>query len=380
MTKVDIIFPVLPPVIDGIGDHTALLARALARHCTVRVLTAQHDCAPIAGVEVVRAFDMNSRRGVLKLADAVAEARPDWVLLQFNQYSYGRWGVNPWLPAVMRRIKRRGLARIAWLAHEDFIPIKGAKSLVFGAIQRAQFFAIGRTADVVLSTIQPWADKYASWFPKASTGVVPAGANIPPARVERAAARARLGIAEDEFVIGYFGSARVDRRVGAVAKLVCALRDGGKRLRMLYVGMDREKIRQALADQGLTTEQVSSVLLAAGALPAQEVSDTLVGADILVAPYIDGVSGRRGGFLAGLQLGIPSVSNVGPLTDGLLLGANREAFVLASDTTDDGLVGAGLTLAGDRDLQARIAASGHEFFQTHYSWASIARGLVHRFE
>ena len=37
---IDFIFPVLPPSLDGIGDHTAHLARALAAQGgTVRVLT-----------------------------------------------------------------------------------------------------------------------------------------------------------------------------------------------------------------------------------------------------------------------------------------------------------------------------------------------------
>ena len=36
--KIDILFPVLPPTIDGIGDHTARLAAALSGFAQVRIL------------------------------------------------------------------------------------------------------------------------------------------------------------------------------------------------------------------------------------------------------------------------------------------------------------------------------------------------------
>ena len=62
--SVAIVFPVLPPAIDGIGDHTARLAAALAPHADVRVITAraQPPPEPIPGVPVDHGFGIERRR------------------------------------------------------------------------------------------------------------------------------------------------------------------------------------------------------------------------------------------------------------------------------------------------------------------------------
>ena len=66
--RIDLLFPVLPPTLDGIGDHTARLSSALAAHADVRVLAAQVDAERIPDVEVQRTFQLPPRRGVIELS------------------------------------------------------------------------------------------------------------------------------------------------------------------------------------------------------------------------------------------------------------------------------------------------------------------------
>ena len=365
--RLDIIFPVLPPTIDGIGDHTALLAEAMSSVFDVRVLTAQPDWAPVDQVDVVQAFDLTRRKGILRAFEAISSNPPDWVFLQFNQYSYGRWGVNPYLPLLLRRLRRLPRPpRIAWMAHEDFIPIRNFKSLVFGLIQRAQFFALGRSADLVLTTIEPWIERFETWFPRSTMAVLPVGANIPTATTDRRVARSALGISDDHFVVGYFGSTRVDRRITAVCQMVSALREDGHNAILLYVGADGTRVRELLA---------AELVIDAGTLDAQHVANTLVASDLYAAPYIDGVSGRRGGFLAGLKLGLPCLSNVGSQTDARMVPLNGSAYLLARDTTDASFVQAGRQLANDGDLRTRIADRGVTYYEQNHDWSAIAARL-----
>ena len=48
--------------------------------------------------------------------------------------------------------------------------------------------------------------------------------------------------------------------------------------------------------------------------------------DLHLAPYSDGVSTRRGAFLAGLQHGVSSVTTIGKHTDSLLKAEANRAF------------------------------------------------------
>jgi glycosyltransferase involved in cell wall biosynthesis len=54
----------------------------------------------------------------------------------------------------------------------------------------------------------------------------------------------------------------------------------------------------------------------AGRMEAEAVSVHLAACDVLVQPYPDGISTRRTSVMAGLALGVPTVSNAGALSEG----------------------------------------------------------------
>src|ERR671916_396556 len=67
-------------------------------------------------------------RSVLRLTDVIQADPPDWLLLQYNPFSYGRWGLNLHLPLIVRRIKQQQPhIRIALMVHEPFVPIENWK-------------------------------------------------------------------------------------------------------------------------------------------------------------------------------------------------------------------------------------------------------------
>jgi glycosyltransferase involved in cell wall biosynthesis len=365
--RIDVVFPVLPPTIDGIGDHTALLCRALAEKADVRILTAQEEYVPIPGVTVERGFTTDRRSGVLRLVGAVRSRKPDWVFLQFNQFSYGRWGLNPFLPAAMRRIKESVPGtRIAWMVHEDYMPPTSFKRAVMSMWQRAQFRQLGNAAHVIFFSIEPWVEQYGSWFPDARIEHLPVGSNIPDATMTRAESRTRIGVDDGVLLLGYFGAIRGDRRFDAVAALVHATARSGREVRLLYVGPDVDRAQAHLGSDHLITS---------GWLEPQEAANRLMASDILIAPYSDGASSRRGGFLAGLQLGLATLGNVGPLTDVSLAEKNGSAFLLAQDATTSAFVEAGMRLVDDPELRNRLGVGAEALFAERYAWSAIARSL-----
>jgi glycosyltransferase involved in cell wall biosynthesis len=368
--KIDLIFPVLPPTLDGIGDHTAHLARALATEgCTVRVLTAQEEWTPLRGLEVQRAFHLQQRRGISELIDAYrSRPQPDWLLLQFEQFSYGRWGLNPFLPLALRQIKRIAPAtKIAVMFHEDYMPAHSIKSAIMSSWQRVQFRMLGHLADVAFFSTEPWARTYAQWFPDTAVHHLPVGSNIPRVETDRTDERARLGIAPETVVIGLFGSAHPSRLLAHVDAALKRCLDHALNVQLLYVGPQGAQVRETVSSDVPLSD--------AGPLPAAEVAHRFAAMDVYLAPFKLGVSTRRGSFLVGLQQGVATVTTCGPETGPLLSGIRDQAFMATPNDQADRFAEGVIYLVQDLPERQRLAKTGSKLFKNHFAWSIIAERL-----
>ena len=339
--RIDIIFPKLPPSLDGIGDHTAHIAREMARSCDVRVITAQQTATPIPSVRIeTGAFDLSPMWNVSRCVDAVAADPPDWVVLQFNQFSYGRWGLNPFLPQAVRRLKARlpGV-KVAWMAHEDFVPASSLKFAIMRQWQRRQFRALGRAADHVFFSIDPWVQTYGPWFPDTPVDHFPIGSNMPRVDADPGAIRAAHDL-RDTFVVGFFGTARA-RRMGHVRAAVDAIRKRTDRVTVLAVGPCGPDLRKALP---------GTRVVDAGRLPAADVS-------------------RHLAFMAGLQHGVPTVATDGPLTDRRLRSEDGTAFCLAPTTDAQAFADAAVALYDDPVRRTRMSRAARSLYDTAFDFA-----------
>lgn len=368
--RIDLVFPALPPALDGIGDHTARLAQALHRTgCDVRIRTAQSEARPIEGIPITTDYTLQPPRGIQALADAVTADPPDWLFVQFNQFSYGQYGFNPWLPLTLRRIRRRvPHTKIAWMAHEDFVPVISWKFALMTLWQRVQFYALGHQADHIFFSIDPWVRQYASWFPDTPVTHLPVGSNIPRVPSSRSDARRQLNIPDDTFVAGIFGTlAGNARQLPLIADTLKALHAETPSLHILYVGPHGDLLRSALPDLPIHD---------AGRLPEDDVSIHLRAMDLHLAPFVDGLSTRRGSAMASLQHGIATLSTSGPLTDQMLEAVNGAALRLTPVDDADAFVQAALSLYHNPEQRAALAGRGRRFFDDTFDWDVLAQRVV----
>jgi glycosyltransferase involved in cell wall biosynthesis len=366
---IDLVFPVLPPTLDGIGDHTAHLAQALSgQGCEVRVLTAQADWQPLSGVQVQQAFSLNRRRGVMNVVDAIRTDPPDWVLLQFEQISYGRWGLNPYVPLAVRRLRTTTPeTRIAVMFHEDFMPASSVKFAVMTTWQRLQFWGLGRMADAALFSTETKARRYEDWFPDTPVHHLPVGSNIPAVDAEPPRERERLEIPPDDLVLGLFGSAHPSRLLSHVNAAAVACSRSRADCRVLYIGPDGDDVRGAL-DSGIPLRDL-------GPLPAEDASRCFAAMDLYLAPFREGVSTRRGSFLTGLEHGIPTVSTCGPETGELLRRRNGTAYRLAPWSNRDTFASDVVDLLHDPETRKGMSRAARAFYHSNFEWSEISRRL-----
>jgi glycosyltransferase involved in cell wall biosynthesis len=129
---------------------------------------------------------------------------------------------------------------------------------------------------------------------------------------------------------------------------------------LLYVGPDGPLLREALPDVPLVD---------AGRLSAEDVSRHLSVMNLHLTPFVDGVSTRRGSFMAGLQHGIPTVATSGDLTDSLLQDADGEAFRLAP-TSDAALFAQAATDLYSNPLRRRhLGQNGQTLYDETFAFS-----------
>ena len=366
--KISIIAAALPPQLDGIGDYTACLAAELAKTVDVTILTGAPQPTPIAGVRIETVFSVDNPVSIRNVAACVQKDKPDWVLLQYNPFSYGRWGLNLHLPEILRHL-RRGLprTRLAVMVHEPFVPIITPQFAVMASWQRWQLWRLGQAADVLFFSIEPWAIRFKKWFPGKRVHHLPVGSNIGRVPITRPEARARLGIPAETVVLGLFGTASSGRLLDRAKDALAALTHSGIPSLLLYIGPDTAAICAALGSENI---------IAGGPFPVDEVSRRLSAIDIYLAAYIDGVSTRRGAFMAALQHGAAIVATRGPLTDEALEREVEKAFLLADVTNPKEFINAVSDLAQNTDKRQRLSRQAEELYTRDFTWAKSSLHLL----
>jgi glycosyltransferase involved in cell wall biosynthesis len=359
----------LPPRLDGIGDYTALLAAELARQAEVTILSGQEaDTTPIPDVRIVPAFSHNVPASTRNLLRQVRQERPDWVLVQYNPFAYGKWGLNPYLPLVIRAIARDGSkTRISVMFHEVSVPAISAKFAVMAVWQRCQSYMLARAAHHLCFSTEAWARSVGRWFPGKPALVLPVGSNIPRVQVSRQEARARLGIRPEQLVIGLFGTAHPSRMMPLMGQACTEVRNAGHDVLVLNIGPNQEAFRSQFGNLPVVSD---------GALPAAEVSLRFAAMDIYLVAFVDGISVRRTSLMTGLQHGVATVATAGVHTDALLNAQAGAAFLTGPVQSPQLFIEHTLSLAREPEFRATVGGQGRCLYEREFAWPTIANRLI----
>ena len=361
--KFTLVAPAMPPQLDGIGDYTACLARQIAQANDVLILTACRNPALLANIPVRTVFDVSRISSTRRIVEPTVEQAPDWLLIQYNPFSYGNRGWNPHLAPALKAIKKRSPGtRIAVMAHETFVPPLNAKFVLMAVYQRWLFRQVAGAADILFLSIEPWANEFNSWFPKIPVRHLPVGSNMPRIGISRPESRNRLGFAEDDFIVGLFGTSHISRPMGWVGGAVREIQKRRPNAVLLYIGPHLAELRQAVGS-GVTIRSDNIA-------DPDEVSRRFAAMDINLCPYIDGVSTRRGAFMTSLQHGVPTVSTQSFHTDTVLAKHNGHAFVL-TDPDREAFISGAVSLAVDESRRQALGDAGRLLYDTEFDWPRI---------
>lgn len=355
-----------PPAVDGIGDYTHLLACELSGRHNVTVFTGSRKFhEPDERVRVQCVFDPAHPRTIRNLA-RIMTGNPEFdrFIVQYNPFGFGPRGFNPWLPPTLFHLRKR--LPVSIMFHETYVPCESMSQLLMRVWQIPQFLSLCRVAGPLYASCSRWlpAIRRASGR---EASLLPVGSNIGRSRLTRDESRALLGIGKSALVFGVFGSGHPSRLMDWISGAANSV--AVPEVALVYIGADGEMLRRGLDPK---IRFVDSGLLAGDA-----VGDHLISADCMLAPFVDGLSTRRGSVVAAFQHGIPVVSTSTTWTDALLLGQEERAIFLSPvQEGGGGFASLTRTVVGRLPVPDSQQLALEEFYCRHFGWETISAALL----
>jgi glycosyltransferase involved in cell wall biosynthesis len=360
-----------PPQPGGVGDYTQLVARELARRGSeVHVWapgeagTAQED-----GLTVHRAPGLFTPAGLVRLTRGLEGCRkPRRLLLQYVPHAFGWKAMN--VPFCVWFAARRQDERWVFF-HEVVYPWSLGAPLrhqVLAGTTRLMLRLVAGAADRMFVSIPTWAEHLPARARRRSEWR-PVPSNLPIEVEPSAVARVRAELGEG-LLLGHFGTYGAATS-GALEQVLVPLLRAEAQRRVLLLGRGSQSWREALARRH---PELSGQLLSRDALAPEALAAHLSACDLLIQPYVDGVSTRRGTTMASLALGRPLVTNTGHLTEPLWHTLGAVALVEGTDPA--ALAQAAEQLLSRPDERATLGAQAARVYRERFCLERTIEALL----
>lgn len=299
-----------PPMQGGVADYTRELSRALVGlgH-EVGVLTSvgASQAPDEPGITLFPQIARWDWRLWASLDRLIEHWQADVVHIQYQTAAFGMHpAINLW-PTWTNQTK----ALTAVTFHDLLRPYLFPKAHWLG-LRRGMTHTLARGVDLAITTNPE--DSVALRPRRPDLIEIPIGSNIPcapPPNFDREPWRARLGLPAKAAVLCYFGFLNASKGGELLADVLAGLVGRGIDAHLLMIG---GRVGASDPTNHAYLQQVEARIAAAGLagrvhwtghVPGPEVSAAFLASDLCLLPYADGVSYRRGSFMAALAHGMP---------------------------------------------------------------------------
>jgi glycosyltransferase involved in cell wall biosynthesis len=365
-----------PPTGGGVADYSRSVARSLAlAGDEVHVWTpaVRDGLVEETGVRLHSLAEGFGPRGLMTVAREFERWRgPRRVLLQYVPQAFGLRGMNLPFCAWIASLKSTQL----WVMFHEVLVLwerpRSLKRAALAASTRAMAALLVARADRIFMSIPSWEPLLrsvalrpfgATWLPIPSS--LPTA--VSPETTQRI--RARLGLAAETRLVGHFGTygALVAPLLKTQAR---AILRADPRRRLLLLGRGSDACARELASERAEPWPADRVT-ATGDLDAHDAAAHLSACDVLIQPYVDGISTRRTSAMAGLALGVPLATNHGWLTETIW----RSSGAVELAATPDRVHEAAEALLRDPTRAAAIGARGRQLYRDRFSVEHTVQAL-----
>lgn len=389
--KIGLVTGEYPPMEGGVGAFTQELAKALAASGhEIHIITskaARPEQKKRKVGELFNPIDIQFAQlhprvkkwrwpALSEVVDVAIRFELDIVNIQYQAAAYEmRSPAINFLPWRLHHV-----VKTAVTFHDLRVPYLFPKA---GGLRKTAVHFLAKQADCAIAT-NPEDFAELSRFLKTPVRQIPIGSNITtytPNYMEIAQARELLAVAETDCLLGYFGF--LNESKGADT-LLMALAQLPANTHLVFIGgqtgaSDPDNNQSFL---GQLHQQINNLGLServhwTGFVDDQRVSTFLHAADMMVMPYRDGVSLRRGTLMAALAHKRPLISTLPQSPIPELIHGENCWLVPVDDAT--ALTQAVQTLWADAELRARLE-QGATAVAALFTWDKIASQTTDLFQ
>ena len=393
MLKIGLVTGEYPPMEGGVGAFTAELSKALHElgH-TVHIITnreARPPDAPRTFTSAVEPIDIGFAQlhprinrwrwpSLAVIADVVLRQELDVVNIQYQPaaYNMNSAAINflPW--------RLKNVVKTAVTFHDLRVPYLFPKA---GSLRQTAVNFLARSADGVIATNPADYDALRAIFQRKGAkgqreerqlAQIAIGSNItvhPTNHIETEEIRHSLGLQPQDTLLGYFGFLNESKGADTLIEALAGL-DG--RFHLIFIGGQTGASDAANNQSFLDGLQAQIQALGVtervhwtGFLSDARVSAHLQAADMLVMPYRDGASLRRGTLMAALAHGRPLITTTPTNPTPHLVSGENCCLVPVGEA--GALATAVQTLTNDAALREKLGQGAAQLAE-QFSWGKIA--------
>ncbi len=373
--KIAFLSPTFPPDHCGVGDYTAHVCEELVKAGHVlEVWTFQKN--PKKSKEFSSHFHFLDRplgiSGFIKFFQELKKFDPQALVIQYTPYLFApKRGIHLLLPLWILILRVCFRIPILLMTHELHYPVElSPAGVLLGFPQWLQYLCLTFVSTKVAFTYEAPFLRFKKWGKHKYTWI-PVGANIQKtAQLLSADISVGQEIPPETRVLLHFGGAHPTNLIHfAFAALEEVLKK--MKAKLVFVGIPDKKVQEEL----LRTQfphlkpSVSSV----GYVTEEEASAWLLRADLVLAPYLDGVSTRRTSFMASLEHEKSVLTTQGYLTNPSI---PWEDFSFITATNPRLYAQKALEILENPKFSNKMSEKGAQYYQGNFAWAKIAQAYL----
>lgn len=366
--KIGLISGEFPPMPGGVGDFTRILAEnMLEQGYNVHVLSRAGSAHASLPVSTVGGWGAGCLRQVRRWA---RRCDFDVINLQFQTAAYDMSPYIHFLPDII------GVPVITTF-HDLRFPYLFPKA---GPLRDWIVMRLARASQGVIATNR---EDEQSLRVAPPCQMIPIGSNVKRRNLtapERAYYRRSLAAGDDCLLLGHFGFLRPIKGVDYLIDALARLRNGGKHVRLVFIGARSNTVDDGVdgrylleVDDRISRRGLKDAVHFTGFLPDEDVSAWLGAVDIMVLPYVDGASVRRGSLMAALHHGCVIITTEPASAEPAF--KHKCNLWLAPPHSSEGIENAVLQLMRDPNQIATLRSDAEALSNT-FDWDGITRDTI----
>lgn len=346
------------PTPDGIGHHSGYISQ---------YLTALEHLVQVIYDDGIVALE---EKEIEILTNKIKRQKSDWVIFQYNGYSYNRFGAPGWLARLFKKIHNHTSAKICLIVHETFIRKENTLKLkIYRYLQKRTLRAASKNVDLILTTTHLYQKQLKEMGRKSEVFFTPSNFENHIAKLEP------LFTSPKPLEIGTFGN----RDPEFLLQIIAGLEVKGLDCKFEFIGNYQPKYTKQIKEFAKKLNHVK--ISRSGKLTDANIVKHLAKLDafILLEPVREdgggGLNTKSGASATALCMGIPILSTKGDFTEENVFKENINYVLLNHKDVKQSTEIIYENLS-DKDKLKEIGLNGKKLYQEKFGWEQYVNRML----